>query len=121
MTTSSEELIDILDDIRRWVKLLGIEEARSKLRNAISSKSQKKELESKMIFHLTNGDRTGSEIASLAEVSQSTVSRRHREWAELGLLEKREENQPYDKLITLQEAGLDVPEIQGEDDNNDNE
>lgn len=92
-----------------------------KLRNTLSSKSQKKELESKKIFLLTNGVRTDSKIAPLAEVSQGTVSGHHREWTELGLFKKREENQPYDKLIILQEAGLDVPEIPGEDENNDNE
>lgn len=80
--------------------------------------SQEKEREGSKIFYPTNGTRSTSEIASLDEESQSMVSRRHREWGRVGLLEKPKENQPYNKLIALQEAGLDVPEIPEEDNNN---
>lgn len=111
MSDEDEELLEVLHDIRRWLKVSGLEDAREKVNEAIADSDDEKEKENKIIFHLTNGERGAARIAEYVSVSHFTVNSRHSDWAKMGLLEKPGENEPYRKLITLEEAGIDVPEV----------
>lgn len=113
MNEGDEEILKVLHDIRRWLKLSGLEDAREKVRKAVADPDEDKEKENKIIFHLTDGERGASRISEYVSVSHFTVNSRHSDWAKMGLLEKPGENEPYRKLITLEEAGVDVPEIPG--------
>lgn len=108
----SDEVVEVLEDIRRWVKLIGLEDARANLREAIAADDDQKEKDNRIIFHLTNGERSTKDIEKFVNVTYKTVSDRQQEWAKAGLMEKPARNQPYRKLITLEEAGLGKPDIE---------
>lgn len=109
--SEDDELLDVLHDIRRWVKLIGMEDAREKVHEAIEDSDEDKERENKIIFHLTDGSSGARAIAEYVSMSDFTVNSRQSDWAKMGLLEKSGDNDPYRKLITLEEAGIDVPDI----------
>lgn len=109
--SEDDDLLIVLKDIRRWVKLLGLEEARSKLRAALEDDDTNKETENQIIYHLTNGENSSREIAKFVSVGRRTVSNRHDQWAKEGLVEKVVESGFYQKLIALEEAGISTPEI----------
>lgn len=111
MSEKDAEMLAVLKDIRRWVKLTGLEDAREKVHEAISDPDTEKEQENKIIFHLTDGERGNRGIAEHVSVSSSTVGNRRSEWAKMGLLEQPGPGEPYQKLITLEEAGIEVPEV----------
>lgn len=106
------EALSVLDEIRRWVRIIGIQEAREVLEDALSDEIEKKEEELRIIYHLTNGENSTRHIASHVSVSRMTVSNRQRQWAKMGLVEKSSPNSPYQHVISLEEAGMEVPEIE---------
>lgn len=112
----SEEELQVLKDIRRWLKLSTISDARVRLEEAVSADSDEVEEENKIIFHLTDGSRGANTISEYVSVSHDTVNSRQSAWAEMGLLEKPGPTSPYRKLLTLEEAGFDIPDIPDLDD-----
>lgn len=111
MSNDSEEVVDILADIRKWIKFSQLSEGRDRVHSAIQDADKEKERENKIIYHLTNGENSASTISEYISVSHDTVNTRQSAWAEKGLLEKKGSNSPYDKFITLEEVGYSVPDI----------
>lgn len=111
MNSQDEDTVEVLKDVRRWLKFANLEEARSKVHEAVSDEDDENERENKIIYHLSDGEHSQHDIADLVSVSQKTVSRRQTKWANMGLLEKPAPNIPYRQLITLEEVGLGVPDI----------
>lgn len=110
MSDTSEDTVEVLKDIRRWIKLIGLKEIREDVQEAVTHDDDEKEEDNKIIFHLTDGERSTKDIEKYVSVTYNTVSERQQEWAKAGLMEKSAENQPYKKLVTLEEAGLEVPD-----------
>lgn len=119
MNEAEHEMVDILKDIRRWVKILGLEVAHSKAHSAISDEDEDTEKDNKIIFHLSDGEMSSRDIAKYVSVSYRTVANRQTRWALDGLMEKPNPNESYRKLITLEEAGIGVPDIPEIETNND--
>lgn len=114
MSEENDELIEVLQDIRRWVKVIGLKTARESVHDAVSHADEEKEEDNKIIFHLTDGERSTKDIEKYVSVTYKTVSDRQQEWAKAGLMEKPAPNQPYRKLISLEEAGIEIPAIPDE-------
>lgn len=112
MSEGSDDTVKVLKDIRRWIKLIGLEEIREGVQEAVSDDDDKKEGENKIMFHLSDGSKSTKDIEEYVSVSYKTVSERQQKWARMGLMEKPAENQPYRKLVTLEEAGIEVPDYE---------
>lgn len=107
----TEDTDDILRDIRRWIKIIGIQEAKSIMNAALSAEDPEDQEELRIIYHLSDGEHSTRGITEHVSVGRSTVSRRQKSWAKMGLLEKEHSRVPYEHIISLEEAGLEVPEI----------
>jgi DNA-binding MarR family transcriptional regulator len=107
----TEDTDDILRDIRRWVKVIGIQEAKSVMDDALSAEDPEDQEELRIIYHLSDGEHSTRDITEHVSVGRNTVSRRQKSWAKMGLLEKEHSRAPYEHVISLEEAGLEVPEI----------
>lgn len=107
----TEETDDILRDIRRWVKIIGIQEAKSVMDDALSAENSEDQEELRTIYHLSDGEHSTRDITEHVAVGRNTVNRRQKSWAKMGLLEKEHSYAPYEHIISLEEAGLGVPEI----------
>jgi DNA-binding MarR family transcriptional regulator len=94
------------------VKIIGIQEAKSVMDDALSAEDSKDQETLRMIYHLSDGTNSTRDIAEYVSVGRNAISRRQKSWAKMGLLEREHSRAPYEHVITLEEAGLEVPEIQ---------
>lgn len=115
----TSETISVLNDILKWVKIIGLQQAQDVMRDALSDSDGDTANQLRIIYHLTDGQHSASDIANHVSVSSRTVSRRQQQWAKMGLVEKENQVSPYRHLITLEEAGLEVPDIPDPDGDND--
>lgn len=107
----TEDTDDILRDIQRWVKIIGIQEAKLVMDDALSAEDPEDQEELRIIYHLSDGEHSTRDIAEHVSVGRQAVSNRQSSWSKMGLLEKEHSRAPYEHVISLKEAGLEVPEI----------
>lgn len=115
----SEETVSVLKDIQRWVKIIGIQEARDVMSDALSADDEEEETELRITYHLSNGENSTRNIANHVSHGRDWVSNRQQQWAKMGLVEQEHSRSPYEHVITLEEAGLEVPEIPTSEEEND--
>jgi len=107
----TEDTDDILRDIRQWVKIIGIQEAKYVMDEALSAEDSEAQEELRIIYHLTDGEHSTRDIAEYVSVGRQAVSNRQSSWSKMGLLEKEHSRAPHEHVISLEEAGLEAPEI----------
>ena len=107
----TEDTGDILRDIRRWVKVIGIQEAKAVMDDALSAEDSGDQEELRIIYHLSNGENSTRHIAEHVSVGKDAISTRQKSWAKMGLLEKEHSRASYEHVISLEEAGIEIPEI----------
>jgi len=107
----TEDTDDILRDIRRWVKIIGLQEAKPVLLDAISDEDEERERDLRIAYHFTDGEHGRRDISRHISYSRQWVGDRHSEWANLGLVERDNPNSSYRHVVSLKEAGIEVPDI----------
>lgn len=124
----SDEVIEVLQDIRRWLKIIGLQEAKPLLTDALSSEDEEEQKELRIIYHLTDGEHSTRDIASRISYSRFYISSRYSEWSNMGLIERDSPNSSYHHIVSLEEAGIEVPDIpdpedssEGDDEESDSE
>lgn len=105
-----EDLVDVLKDVRRWVKILGLQEAKPILQDLLTHEDESRQRDLRIVYHLTNGGNGQHDIADKISFSRSWVKNRHREWSNMGLIERTGPQNQYRHIISLEQAGMDVPE-----------
>jgi len=110
----TEDTDDILRDIRRWVKIIGIQEAKSVIDDALSAEDAEEEEQLRLVYHLTDGEHSTRDIYDYADFGRNKIINLQKSWSKMGLLEKEHTRAPYESVISLEEAGLEVPEVPDE-------
>ncbi|GAB3679671.1 hypothetical protein GCM10028857_01360 [Salinarchaeum chitinilyticum] len=105
------ETVEVLKDIRRWVKVIGLQEAKPLLMDALSDEDEERQRDLRITYHLTDGEHGRRDIEDYISYSRGWVGARHTEWANMGLVERDSSSSSYRHVIELEEAGLEVPEI----------
>jgi hypothetical protein len=110
--TENDEIVELLEDIRLWVKIIGVQEAKVILKDILSDPDDEdREKALRISNHLTDGSNSNADIAKHIDYSSEFVRNRQNEWADLGLLERSASNQPYRKIISMSEVGIEIPDI----------
>ena len=107
----TEDTDEILRDIRRWVKIIGIQQAKPALLEALSSDDDEEERDLRIAYHLTDGEHGTRDIAERISYSRYWIMSRYEEWSNLGVIEREGPSSPYHHIVSLEEAGIEVPEI----------
>jgi hypothetical protein len=115
----AEDRNEILRDIRKWVKIIGIQQAKPALVEALSSDDDEKERNLRITYHLTDGEHTTRDIDDHISYSRYWISSRYDEWSNMGVIERDGSKSPYEHVISLEEAGIEVPKIPKPDDGSD--
>ena len=76
-----EEILVVLQQIERWLKVTSIPKVRAILENALKTPEEKK------VYHYSDG-RSQTEIAQVVNLSQPTVSNYWKKWAKLGIVQQ---------------------------------
>lgn len=100
----------ILREMLKWVKLQGINQAKTVLTAALRNDKEK------LIYEYSDGTKAIAEIAKLTGVGFGTVQRCWGRWATLGIVEPVavQGGTRYKKAFSLQVFGIEVPQL-GED------
>ena len=102
---------DLMEEMVKWLRFMGTQEARDVISDALSYDDKEKEEAAKIAYQLTNGKNTTRDIAEYIPFSYRWVSYRHSDWATLGIIEKESEQAPYKHLIPLDAIGIEYSEI----------
>lgn len=104
---TDDEIIEILKDILKWIKFLGINAVRDVLVNVLDNDRKK------LIYHLSDGNRSSIEIAKLVGVSDRTVRRYWVSWMRHGIVEpvRVRGGERYKKAFELEDFGMEIPDL----------
>lgn len=108
MSSREEEL---LEELVKWVRLLGMQEVKGVLLDALKYDDEEKEKAAMIAYQLTNGENSTKDIAEYIPFSYRWVSYRHNEWVTLGIIDKKSHQEPYEHIISLDSVGIEYPEI----------
>lgn len=101
----------LLEEAVKWLRIMGKQEARELAGEALSYDDQDKQEAAEIAYELSNGENTTKEIAEYIPYSYRWVSYRQTEWAKLGILEKEGPQRPYSHIASLEDLGMEAPEI----------
>jgi len=107
MTEQTNEQTAILREILKWIKFTGQKEVKAVLLDALNTEQKR------LIYHLSEGSRSSSEIGKSAGVSDVTVRRMWAQWARQGIVESRkvQGGDRYKKSFDLEDFGIEIPKI----------
>jgi hypothetical protein len=102
----TNEQIEILREILKWIKFAGAKEVKNVLLTTLDTEQKR------LIFHLSDGNRGTLEIAKVAGTSDTTVRRYWASWARQGIVEslKVRGGERYKKSFELEDFGIEVPQ-----------
>ncbi|MEM1577357.1 MAG: hypothetical protein QXT98_07595 [Archaeoglobaceae archaeon] len=102
-----EKIIELLQEMLRWVRFTGAKEVRTVLMNTLDTEQKR------LIYHLSDGAHGSVEIGKTVGVSDATVRRYWESWARLGIMEPMSVRGGirYKKCFELEDFGFTVPQI----------
>lgn len=101
------EIAGTLKELLKWTKFTGMKEVKSVLLLALDTETKK------IIYHLSDGDKSSAEIADVANVSDWTVRNYWKSWNKLGIVEALQvgTGQRYKKAFDIEDFGIEAPKI----------
>jgi predicted transcriptional regulator len=102
------ELIEEIREVKKWARIQGLE--------SLSHVLKEFNEEELVIFDLANGERSLSDIAEKVDSGSSTISRRMRDWNDLGIVEK--DGRKWKHIAPLSAMGIERPNLDLEDKEN---
>lgn len=106
---SDQQVVELLSEILRWTKI-GALNLKESLAQELLSEQQR------LVYELTDGNRSTNEIATLSAVSQRTVMRWWQRWRELGFVDSSPRYQGrVQRLCSLRMLGIPAPDVPGGD------
>jgi len=102
-----ERIIELLQEMLKWVKFAGAREVRTVLMNILDTEQKR------LIYHLSDGEHGSVEVGKAANVSDSTIRRYWESWVRLGIVEPLSVRGGvrYKKSFQLEDFGFTVPQI----------
>ena len=107
ITEKFDRLIVLLEEILKWTRFQGWRNVKYVLLDAL------KDDVSKLVYHYSNGS-SSRDIAEKVSISHVTVTRYWDRWSKIGIVEPikvRGGGTRYKKMFSLEEFGIEIPEI----------
>lgn len=116
MSENKDESIELLRDMNKWLRFLGMKEVKVVLKETLND-------DKKIIaYHYSDGKNTSRVISELSSLDQTTVSKLWKEWLSLGLGEaiSASGGNRFKKSFDLKMFGITVPEVKAKSGSNNN-
>ena len=98
----NDDATRFLAELVKWTKVTSYKQVKATLAEALEKEDER------LIYHLSDGKRTGVEISKLTNINPARISVLQSTWAKLGILAKTARG--YEKQFNLEDFGLGVPE-----------
>ncbi len=102
---------ETLQEMLKWLRFMGLQEAKEVISDALTIKDDKKEREMRIAFEMLDGNTGSKEIASKLSVTRQTVSNWCQKWSKLGIVDKKGNKRQYKHLTSLEDLGLKSPKV----------
>jgi hypothetical protein len=102
-----DRIVDLLQEMLKWVKFAGAREVRTVLMSILDTEQKR------LVYHLSDGKHGSIDIGKAANVSDSTVRRLWDSWLRLGVVEPLavQGGARYRKSFALEDFGFTVPQV----------
>jgi len=102
-----DEILAVLKEILKWNRFTGLENARLELRRVLDTEQKR------VIYHLSDGGSTSTEIAKKSGVSDFTVRKYWSDWNKRGIVDPLSVRggKRFKKSFELEDLGLMIPQI----------
>jgi len=101
-----DKVIELLEEILRWTRLQGVQNARAVLANALKTDVLK------AAYQLSDG-RSSTEVGKACGVSHMTVTNYWRQWFTLGIAQPSKKYKGrFERAFSLEDLGIEVPSIE---------
>jgi len=103
------QLLGVSREILKWIKFANFDKVKSVLENVL------KDNDRKLVYHLSDGVNTRSDIASLTPVSEGTVSNWWKAWAKIGIVDLipvQGGGVRGKKVFDLEDFDIPIPKLQ---------
>jgi Fic family protein len=100
-----EQIAEDIKSIKKWSRIKGLE--------SLSRVLERFDDTDLVIYNEADGNTTTTEIGDAADVGNSTVSRRMKEWSNLGIVEK--DGRKWKHIAPLRAMGVEVPDLEEDD------
>jgi Fic family protein len=108
-----DKIIELLQEILKWTKIEGKKKVRTVIDSELDDDTKK------LIYHLSDG-KSSSEIVKFVDVTGRTVRRYWKKWAKKGIMGIHPDyKRRYQKLFSLEEVGIEPPEVEEDQDSDD--
>ncbi len=98
----NDDATKFLGELVKWTKVTSYKQVKATLEEALVKDDER------LIYHLSDGKRTGVEINQVTGVNPARISVLQSSWTKLGLLAKSATG--YDKQFNLEDFGLPIPD-----------
>lgn len=107
MSGQESEQTSLLREILKWIRFAGMKEVKAALSTALDTDQKK------LVYQLSDGKASSSEIAKVGGVSDWTVRNWWKIWAKTGIVEplKAGRGERYMRSFDLEDFGIDVSKI----------
>lgn len=105
--SEEEKIVELLREILKWIRFSGLENVRNELRRVLDTDKKR------LVYSLSNGEKTSREIAKVSGVSDFTVRNWWSEWFTNGIVDPKRVRggTRYVKSFNLEKFGLILPEL----------
>ena len=101
-----DKVIELLEEILRWTRLQGVQNARAVLVDALKTDTLK------VAYQLSDG-RSSAEVAKACDVSGMTVTTYWKRWFTLGIAQPSNRYKGrFERTFSLEDFGIEIPSIE---------
>jgi Trp operon repressor len=102
---TGQEITKLLRELVKWAKFETLPKLRTILEQNLPSDKEK------LIYELSDGERSTRDIAKLVGVSHVTITNYWDKWSKLGIVDAAPKEGRYMRICSLEQVGLEVPEL----------
>lgn len=106
---TGQEITKLLRELVRWSKFETIPKLRTILEQNLPGEKEK------MIYELSDGQRSTRDIAKLTGVSHQTIANYWEKWSKIGIVDTATKEGRYIAICSLQQVGLEAPKVKATD------
>ncbi len=105
-TDKQDKVIELLEEILRWTRLQGVQNARAVLVDALETDAHK------VAYQLSDG-RSSTEVSKACGVSGMTVTNYWRRWFTLGIAQPSKKYKGrFERAFSPEDLGIEIPTIE---------
>jgi len=97
------EIATLLRELLKWSRFAGMQQLKSILTSTLASPQEK------LVYELSDGERSTREIASMSGIGHTTVQRYWEKWRKVGIVEPAKREGRFQRICSLEDVGLEMP------------